>query len=172
MPNEHWKHPVENAKIVRGRDLVKVFVCLAGLVGLMAVLGGKPNERSLETLSDQATAPALSFSSAHVISVPSDKTGSYTAELVTEMKQGLAHVVSKRVGPSGTSYTKRECRCGDATSRTLGSGETIDQMQASPMDPRHTPLMMDRDGMGSSAFHVCEHACAAIGYRLDRSKTR
>lgn len=102
-----------------------------------------------------------------VIRVPAEPQAVYTAELVTKMTDGLAHIVTKRVGPAGTTFTKRECRCGAATVRTLGAGETLDQMQSSPMDPKHSGLVT-----GASAFHACEYACAAIGSRLDRSKIR
>lgn len=144
---------------------LKAIMLAAGFVGLVALMRQTDEQPRLTDAPVISQEPAVQ---SPVIRVLSDANGIYTAELVTKMTDGLAHIVSKRVGSSGTTYTKRECKCAAATYRTLGSGDTLDRMQSSPMDPKHTPLVMGPDGMGSSAFHVCQYACAAIGSRLKR----
>jgi TM2 domain-containing membrane protein YozV len=133
-------------------------------------VSAEPLQWSAAVLTDVASpppAPAL-----QEIGVPSDMTGRYYAQSIKKIKPGLVRIVSQRDGPSGTIFTHRECGCATATYRTLGTGDTIKEMTASPADPGMSKLVMGRDGVGSSSFHVCEHACSAIGSRLDRSQTR
>ncbi|MEQ1716430.1 MAG: hypothetical protein ABL907_10670 [Hyphomicrobium sp.] len=54
------------------------------------------------------------------ISVPTDAKASYTVESVAKPKGGLVRIVSRRIGPSGTSYSHRECNCAKSTFRYLG----------------------------------------------------
>lgn len=63
-------------------------------------------------------------------------------------------IVTKRVGSSGTSYSKRLYNCKDNTVKYLGSGDTLAAMGSSKPDPNMGPIVQ-----GSIAYFVGQQAC-------------
>ena len=61
------------------------------------------------------------------ISAPSDPGASYRILKISKRPNGNLEVVSRRDGPSGTSFARREINCGRNTYRYLGEGDTRDE---------------------------------------------
>ncbi|HKR36423.1 MAG TPA: hypothetical protein VJT10_16385 [Steroidobacteraceae bacterium] len=87
------------------------------------------------------------------ISIPSDPKAVY---FVLE-KSGSGDertIVTKRVGPSGASYSKRLYNCANNTVKYLGEGDTLAQMAASKPDPQMGPIVVQ-----SIAYFIGLEAC-------------
>jgi len=87
------------------------------------------------------------------LSVPSDS----KAQFFVLEKGGTGAqrtIVTKRVGSSGTSYSKRLYNCTDSTVKYLGTGDSLDAMAASSADPNMGPIVQ-----GSIAYYVGVEAC-------------
>lgn len=95
------------------------------------------------------------------IGVPTDLKASYSVESVSKTKAGMVRIISKRIGPSGTSYSHRECNCAKSTFRYIGDGETVEAMNARKPDTAFTKLV-GNNGQGSVSYHVCAHACTTV----------
>ena len=59
--------------------------------------------------------------------VPSDPRASYTILSVTRGKDGHVFAISRRDGPSGTRYSRREIDCRSMMFRYTGEGDTMAQ---------------------------------------------
>jgi hypothetical protein len=91
--------------------------------------------------------------SMQTFTIPSDPKGEY----VVLEKGGEGNertIVTKREGPSGTTFSKRLYNCADNTVKYLGTGDSMAAMAASPADPNMTPIYE-----GSIAYHVGLKAC-------------
>jgi hypothetical protein len=87
------------------------------------------------------------------ISIPSDSRALY----VVLEKGGRGDeriIVTKRVGSSGTSYSRRVYNCRENTVKYLGTGDTLAAMNSSSPDPRMGPIVE-----GSIAYYVGRYAC-------------
>ncbi|WP_440940551.1 hypothetical protein [Immundisolibacter sp.] len=87
------------------------------------------------------------------LSVPSDP----KAEFFVLEKGGSGSertIVAKRVGPSGTSYSKRLYNCSDSTVKYLGTGDSLAEMASSKPGPSMGPIVK-----GSIAYYVGIEAC-------------
>lgn len=96
-------------------------------------------------------APALAAEKA--LNIPSDPNARF-AVLEVGGDWPNRTIVTRRTGPSGTSYSKRLYDCAAMTVKYLGSGDTLAQMDASPPDPRMGPIVA-----GSIADYVGREAC-------------
>ncbi|WP_411726455.1 hypothetical protein [Methyloglobulus sp.] len=63
-------------------------------------------------------------------------------------------IVTKRVGSSGTGYSKRLYNCADNTVKYLGTGDSLEAMNKSNPDPK-----MGSISEGSIAYYVGFEAC-------------
>lgn len=63
-------------------------------------------------------------------------------------------LTTKRVGSSGTNYSKRLFDCKAGLTKYLGTGDTIDEMNKSMPDPQMSELVQ-----GSIAFYQWKYAC-------------
>ncbi|WP_369991279.1 hypothetical protein [Pseudomonas xanthosomatis] len=90
---------------------------------------------------------------ATTLKVPSDTKATYTV-LARDTSGNERSITTKRVGPSGTSYSRRLYSCSARTVKYLGSGDTLEQMQASKPDPQMAPIVS-----GSIADYVGAEAC-------------
>jgi hypothetical protein len=63
-------------------------------------------------------------------------------------------IVTKRVGSSGTSYSKRLYDCANSTVKYLGSGDTLADMANSKPDKKMAPIVPE-----SIADYVGRRAC-------------
>lgn len=99
-----------------------------------------------------------------VISVPSDQRATYRLLSVAAGKKGSAIVVTKRVGSSGQSHSRRECTCPVASFRYLGDGEAlVDAMRDREPADKLAPIEATANGAWPPSFYVCIEACRAIG---------
>ena len=88
------------------------------------------------------------------ISVPSDTKATYKL-LSKQNVNGNLLVITKRVGPSGISFSAREIDCRNATFRYLSDGESIQALKANFRDTDSmSPLTK-----GSISTFVAIHAC-------------
>lgn len=87
------------------------------------------------------------------LSVPSDA----KAQFFVLEKGGSGSqrtIITKRVGSSGTSYSKRLYNCADSTVKYLGTGDSLEDMNKSNPDPNMGPIVQ-----GSIAYYVGLEAC-------------
>lgn len=75
-----------------------------------------------------------------------EKTGAPGDELHT--------ITTRRIGRSGTTWSKREYDCLRSTVRYLGTGNSLDAMRASKPDPALAPIVSN-----SIADHLGREAC-------------
>ncbi len=99
------------------------------------------------------TAAAFSLAQEKAISVPSDTKATYVM-LEIGGKWPERTIVTKRMGSSGTSYSKRLYDCSNATFKYLGTGETMAEMANSKPDSKMSPIVS-----GSIADYVGRQAC-------------
>lgn len=86
--------------------------------------------------------------------VPSDPKATYT--ILQRDVEGIERTITtKREGSSGTTYSKRLYNCVEHTVKYLGTGESLDQMNASAPDLKMVPVVT-----GSIADYVGEIACS------------
>ena len=85
--------------------------------------------------------------------IPSDAKAKYTIlEVGGEWPNRT--IVTRRVGSSGTTYSKRLYNCSNNTVKYLGTGDTLADMAKSNADPKMTPIISQ-----SIADHVGRQAC-------------
>lgn len=87
-------------------------------------------------------------------SVPSDPKAKYYLLAVEERGETHSIVVTKRVGPSGTHYSRRFFHCEDGDTAYMGDGATIEEMNNSKPDTKFSPVVC-----GSIAYYVMIQAC-------------
>jgi hypothetical protein len=87
------------------------------------------------------------------LDVPSDPKARYF--VLEKVGKGAERtILTKRVGPSGTSFSRRLYNCSQGTVKYLGTGDTLEQMKRSKPDANMSPIVN-----GSIAFHVGREAC-------------
>lgn len=87
------------------------------------------------------------------LSVPSDSKAKFFI-LEKSGKGAQRTIVTKRVGSSGASYSKRLYNCNNSTVKYLGTGDSLTEMAASKADPNMAPIVP-----GSIAYYVGIEAC-------------
>jgi hypothetical protein len=89
--------------------------------------------------------------------VPSDPKATYyiLQRAGTELRPVLT---TKRVGPSGTSYTRRECDCTNRTWRYVAEGDTLAELESSPKPDDAMGPLVD----GSIADVMWSQACSTL----------
>lgn len=92
---------------------------------------------------------------AQPIPVPSDSKARYTALQVTPKPGGTVEILSRRVGPSGTSFALREVDCRNDRFRYLGEGDTREEALQRKDSPGPMADLFD----GSISWHVSHFAC-------------
>lgn len=85
--------------------------------------------------------------------IPSDAKAEYTI-----INQGGTRnqptLTTKRVGSSGTNYSKRIFDCNMQTTKYLGTGETLEEMKKSLPDPQMSMIIE-----GSIAYYQWKYVC-------------
>lgn len=69
------------------------------------------------------------------VDVPSDPRASYLIISNEKMSNGHREVMSRRSGPSGESYARREIDCSAGTVRYIGEGDTLAEAQSNSPNP-------------------------------------
>lgn len=85
--------------------------------------------------------------------VPSDLKAKYYV-IDRGTLDGMPTVTTKRIGPSGTSYSRRVFDCSNGTGKYIGHGDTLRQMQNSRQDPKMYEMVT-----GSISWYVYQYAC-------------
>lgn len=93
------------------------------------------------------------FGSEKQLNIPSDPKAQYFI-LEKGGKGTNRTIVTKRVGSSGISYSKRLYNCANDTVKYLGTGSSIEEMSTSKADPSMGPIVQ-----GSIAYYVGLEAC-------------
>lgn len=139
-----------------GQTIVTIFVGTIVVVWLMSKLQSQPTAQVSDLTAAQSVpviAPSrVAPSAGDAISVPSDPGATYS--LVSIDGRNPVIVVTKRIGKSGQSFSKREIHCNNQTWRYLGTGDNIDAMNASRAAPELSVALE-----GSIAWHVVQYAC-------------
>ena len=143
------------------------------LVGSLALLSiaGNIKDSATPQLNVPGPAPALrpaiervgdgvAASAGELVEVPSDFKAKYRIVELAKNRKGNADVMTRRDGPSGTSFARRECECPFGRFRYIGEGDTIEAARKprSPPD-KMADLVSDGKGVGSVSYHVCAVAC-------------
>ena len=95
----------------------------------------------------------VAFAAERALSVPTDAKAKFTI-LETGGKWPIRTIITKRVGSSGTTYSKRLYNCANNTVKYLGTGETPAEMDRSKPDPGMAPIVSQ-----SIADYVGRQAC-------------
>lgn len=96
---------------------------------------------------------ALAQAREMAIFVPSDSRAVYT--VVERSKAGSKRtILTKRVGPSGTTYARREVDCVGETFRYLGEGDSVAEARRGKATDQMGPLVH-----GSISYYVAREAC-------------
>ena len=93
------------------------------------------------------------FAAEKPLIVPSDPKAKFFV-LEKEGSGAERTIVTKRVGPSGSSYSKRLYNCKNRTVKYLGTGDSLAEMDSSKPDPSMGPIVK-----GSIAYFVGLEAC-------------
>jgi hypothetical protein len=86
--------------------------------------------------------------------VPSDARANFYI-LEKSGQDNVRVIVTKREGPSGTSYSKRLYNCAEHTAKYLGTGDSLEAMALSAADSAMAPIVE-----GSIAYYVSLQACS------------
>ena len=78
--------------------------------------------------------------------------------LSNQVIQGRNLVVSRREGPSGTSFAAREINCGNETYRYVAEGDTAEAMKKN-VTTRVQDMTMTPITYGSATYYVVKAAC-------------
>jgi hypothetical protein len=142
------------------------FVLLAGgfsMIGLFVLVntvdlnGSNSVENNITNLSmtkaDKSTSYTNKKSSEYPLSIPSDPGVKYYV-LNKEGTKDMPILVTKRIGSSGTSYAKRIFDCKNKTTKYLGDGDTIAEMNNSSPSPSMGGIYPQ-----SIAWYQWNHVC-------------
>lgn len=95
----------------------------------------------------------VSLAAERDLDIPTDAKAKYTI-LAIGGKWPDRTIVTRRIGSSGTSYSKRIYNCSNNTVKYLGSGDTLVEMGRSHPDPKMVPIVQQ-----SIADYVGRQAC-------------
>ena len=97
---------------------------------------------------------SITAQAGEMINVPTDTKASYELLMKQNIKGNLL-VVTKRVGPSGTSFAAREIDCQNGTFRYLSEGDSMAAVKANVRDTERMAILT----RGSISTYVAIHAC-------------
>ena len=98
--------------------------------------------RTLMLVATMASAGVATAGSGQRFNVPSDPRATYTMLSVTRGKGGRVLALSRRDGPSGTRYSRREIDCRAMMFRYTGEGDTETQaLRPDPSADKMGPLV-------------------------------
>jgi hypothetical protein len=100
-------------------------------------------------------AVGASVAAAQSIPVPSDPRARYEAVSVDKRRDDLVEIITRRQGPSGTSFARREVDCRRRLFRYIGEGDTLEQAKRPAPNPGQMAALVD----GSISWHVVQFAC-------------
>lgn len=89
------------------------------------------------------------------IPVSSDPRASYRLLRKSRLANSNLEVLTRRDGPSGTSFARREINCGDMTFRYLGEGDTLEEAEKDGPNPGELSEAMSTSISGEVARFAC-----------------
>lgn len=89
-----------------------------------------------------------------VVHVPTDAQARYAILSVSTMRNGNLEVVTRRNGPSGESFSRREINCDQMTFRYTGEGDSLAELSSPYSKGAMGPLTE-----GSISTYVARAAC-------------
>jgi len=92
------------------------------------------------------------------IPVASDPRADHRLLNWTRMSNGNVEAVTRRDGPSGTRFARREIDCGARTFRTLGEGDTLGEALADVPSPGFMGPLAGQPGSAQAADFICRKA--------------
>jgi len=101
-----------------------------------------------------ASVGVVAAASAKRVPVPTDQKAIYEALELAVSPSGTAIITTRRTGPSGTSFSIRECDCMGVSYRYLGDGASLADAQSQARNEPFTDLTQ-----GSVSAYVCNFAC-------------
>lgn len=130
---------------------MSIQIVLGFLILLLASCSSESNQPHSQT-QRSATEPVLNPGERKFF-LPSDASADFT---ILEVSSGWPErsIVTRRIGKSGTSYSRRLYNCESQTVKYLGSGGSLAEMESSPPDPRMGPIVFE-----SIAYYVGQQAC-------------
>ena len=136
----------------------------AWVIGLAAALAACSQSQEVETVdadnmnmipvtSEQPTGEAAGGTA---FDVPSDPRARYFLLNVAPGEGGNIVATTRREGPSGTSFSRREINCDAQTFRYIGEGDTLEQAKQPAPNPGDMGPLVD----GSISDVSVKFACA------------
>lgn len=113
------------------------------------------NHATLALASVAFVAASLPAKAATTIPVPSDPKARYTLIAKKPMKNGHLEVTTRRVGPSGESYARREVDCRSMQFRYLAAGDTAQDIAVNGKNLGSMAPLVE----GSISWHVARFSC-------------
>lgn len=95
------------------------------------------------------------------IPVASDLRAQYELLEMSKRTNGRVSILTKRKGPSGVSYSLRECDCKRNMFRYLGDGDSLAIARTPKVPAEDFVALVGTGGLGSVSYHVCQYACSA-----------
>jgi hypothetical protein len=130
-------------------------IAMQVVVALFALGVAAPSGCSTKREQKESVSPSQGTEEGERVVVPSDPKATYYI-LKREGTPKRPIVTTKRVGPSGTSFAKRESDCAKRTWRYLADGDTLADLDSAKPDEKMGPLVE-----GSIADVMWHHACDA-----------
>jgi hypothetical protein len=136
-----------------GLSAIGVFV-VVGIIGSRVSPSGEINQTNniiaKESITDVDT---INKSSEYPLSIPSDPGTKYYV-IGKEGSTDMPILITKRIGSSGTSYAKRVFDCQNQTTKYLGDGDSMAEMNSSSPSPRMGDIYPQ-----SIAWYQWNHVC-------------
>jgi len=139
----------------KGEKKVMKKKLMAGfVVGVLMVVGVAWAEDNNSIANGSMTAiETIDKSSEYPLLIPSDPGARYYV-IGKEGSIDMPILITKRIGSSGTSYSKRIFDCRNKTTKYLGDGDSIAEMNSSSPSPRMGDIFPQ-----SIAWYQWNHVC-------------
>lgn len=111
---------------------------------------------NIDALPESTPAPAPDKPEGLPFDVASDARARYHLLDVQAGVHGLIVATTRRDGPSGTTYARREIDCSQQTFRYVGEGDTLEEARNPSPNPGEMSTLVD----GSIADVTVKFACA------------
>ena len=107
----------------------------------------------------EVAAEARRKAEGYLLAVPSDAGATYWVMDKDAGKSPLRTITTRRVGSSGTTWSRRLYNCADFTTKYMGSSDTREKMEKSTPDPKMANVLP-----GTIADYVGREAC--VGFNV------
>lgn len=135
--------------------------CLLTITFVLSACSQAPETVAVDNAADTdtmttAASPDPSSDGGKPFDVPSDSKARYYLLNVEDGEAGRIIATSRREGPSGTSYARREIDCSARLFRYVGEGDTLAEAQQPAPNPGEMSGLVE----GSISDEAVKFACA------------